>query len=88
MDISVTAILTKMTKEVQKAHATDNVQHLREHIAAVRILCDLILEGDSQVETSISVPSSPSFTELTSSEIKKERIDIGDDANGPSLFDF
>lgn len=86
LDVSVTTILAKMSEQLQKAHLTQDGQHIREHIAAIRVLCDLILEGESQVETSI--PVSPSFVELPSSEIKKERIDIGDDANGPSLFDF
>jgi hypothetical protein len=85
LDISVTTILAKMSDQLQKARLTQDAQHIREHIAAVRVLCDLILEGEIEA---YHISTHPPFEQLPLSETKKERIDIGDDANGPSLLDF
>ncbi|WP_027408078.1 YwdI family protein [Anoxybacteroides tepidamans] len=84
MDISVSTVLTKMAEQLQKARATQDMQHIREHIAAIRVLCDVILEGENQTAQH-PVPSSLQPLVL---ETRTERIDIGEDANGPSLFDF
>ncbi|KXG08568.1 hypothetical protein AT864_03264 [Anoxybacillus sp. P3H1B] len=83
MDVSVTTILTKMSEQLQKARSIQNEQQLREHIAALRVLCDLILEGELQA----AHVAASSFEPLVL-ETKTERMDIGDDANGPSLLDF
>ncbi|MBB5324055.1 hypothetical protein HNQ34_001147 [Anoxybacillus tepidamans] len=82
MDVSVTTILAKMAALVQKAQTSD-VRQMREHIAAVRVLCDLILEEEEKPAVlSSAMPEIPPLA------IAKERIDIGDDANGSSLLDF
>lgn len=81
LDISVTTILAKMAELVQKAQMGD-MRQMREHIAAVRVLCDLILEEERIVSPS------PVLPEIPPSVISKDRIDIGDDANGSSLLDF
>lgn len=85
MNIPITTILMKMEEQLRQAKTTASPQHLREHIAIVRALCDLVLEEETKEMTvSPSVEVSP----LSISQGKSERIEIGDDANGPSLFDF
>jgi len=73
LDVSVTTILAKMAELVQKAQMGD-MRQMREHIAAVRVLCDLILEEKMAThEVQEKLP---------------KRLDIDDDANGTSLLDF
>ncbi|NUK29993.1 YwdI family protein [Parageobacillus sp. VR-IP] len=84
--ISIATILAKMEEELQRARTAGSPQRVREHIAAVRALCDLVLEEEEKREMpAVSLPEAPP---LLIRQEKGERIDIGDDANGPSLFDF
>lgn len=73
MDVSVTVILAKMAALVEQAQQSD-VRQMREHVAAVRVLCDLILE--EKMATTVAQEKLP------------KRLDIDDDANGTSLLDF
>ncbi|MCZ0754086.1 YwdI family protein [Anoxybacillus sp. J5B_2022] len=74
MDVSVTVILAKMAALVEQAQQSD-VRQMREHVAAVRVLCDLILE-EKMATTVVQETALP------------KKLDIGDDANGTSLLDF
>lgn len=85
MDISASTVLKKMEEQLQKARSTQDMGRLREHVTAIRVLCDVILEKEHQ--TSQGAVILPSFEALVP-EVKTERAEIGDDANGPSLFDF
>ncbi|EMT46071.1 MULTISPECIES: YwdI family protein [Anoxybacillus] len=78
MDILVTHVLTKMEEEIAKAKHTSSPQALREHMYAVRALCDVILQQ----------PSANTSTIVATQPATKERLDIDGDANGPSLLDF
>ncbi|MCX8002835.1 MAG: YwdI family protein [Anoxybacillus mongoliensis] len=78
MDISVANVLTKIEEEIAKAKHASSPQAVREHIYAVRALCDIILQQPS--------PNLPMIT--TPQPATTERLDIGVDANGPSLLDF
>ncbi|GGJ65359.1 hypothetical protein GGR02_000572 [Anoxybacillus voinovskiensis] len=73
MDVSVTVILAKMAALVEQAQQGD-VRQMREHVAAVRVLCDVILE--EKMATTVAQEKLP------------KKLDIGDDANGTSLLDF
>ncbi|GAJ43581.1 hypothetical protein GT2_10_01420 [Parageobacillus thermoglucosidasius NBRC 107763] len=86
LNIPIAAILTKMEEQLRQAKTAASQQRLREHIAAVRALCDLVLEKEEAKET--AAVSSAAVVPLSIPQGKSERIDIGDDANGPSLFDF
>lgn len=78
LDISVTNVLTKIEEEIAKAKHASSPQAVREHIYAVRALCDVILQQ----------PSPSAQTVITSQPATTERLDIDSDANGPSLLDF
>ncbi|OSX54611.1 YwdI family protein [Anoxybacillus ayderensis] len=78
MDISVTNVFAKIEEEIAKAKQASSPQAVREHIYAVRALCDIILQQPS-----------PNKQEMTLSQpATTERLDIDTDANGPSLLDF
>jgi hypothetical protein len=86
LTISIATVLAKMEAELRRARAADSPQRVREHVAAVRALCDLVLEEEEKREVpSVSLPEAAT---LLIQQGKGERVDIGDDANGPSLFDF
>ena len=78
MDISVTNVLTKIEEEIAQAKQSSSPHTMREHIYAVRALCDVILQQRSQNVTAITIRQ-PTTT---------ERLDIDAEANGPSLLDF
>ncbi|BDG33923.1 hypothetical protein PthBH41_36350 [Parageobacillus thermoglucosidasius] len=88
MNIPIAAILTKMEEQLRQAKTAASQQRLREHIAAVRALCDLVLEKEEAEAKETTAVSSAAVVPLSIPQGKSERIDIGDDANGPSLFDF
>lgn len=90
MEIPFTTILTKIAEEVNKSQSSQNVQQMREHVAAIRVLCDILLENASRQHKDVNAISlsEPVKQMLHPSPARSERIDIGDDANGPSLFDF
>jgi hypothetical protein len=81
LEISLTKILAKMAEEIAQAQRAQSIENVREHMAAIRVLCDLVLQEKEQAVTSVDEPTAPLLS-------KRERIEIGDDANGPSLFEF
>lgn len=78
MNISVTNVLTKIEEEIAQAKQSSSPHTMREHIYAVRALCDVILQ-QPPANTSTIVATQPTT---------KERLDIDGDAKGPSLLDF
>ncbi|WP_461201563.1 YwdI family protein [Anoxybacillus sp. TBDG-1] len=78
MDISVTNVFARIEEEIAKAKHASSPQAVREHIYAVRALCDVILHQ----------PSPSAQTIITPQPTTTERLTIDADANGPSLLDF
>lgn len=102
MAISNQAAIEKMINELQQALAQGSSEvKTREHVRAVRLLCDLILEEESKPEpaaTSSAQELEKMMGGLEStldkqSGIKKQpgssrsKIDH-EEANGDSIFDF
>ncbi|NNU83650.1 hypothetical protein ETC05_07225 [Geobacillus sp. BMUD] len=99
MTISFAAVVAKMEDELHKAKATHDPQRMREHVAAVRALCDLMLETASSSQPSapaastgplvvggpMSVAGGLSFGVVS---VGGRSPDIDDEANGESLLDF
>jgi hypothetical protein len=85
LHIPITTVLTKMEEQLRQARTTASPHRLREHIAIVRALCDLVLEEEVR---EMAVSPSTEVSPFSITQEKSERIEIGDDANGPSLFDF
>ncbi|WP_077623505.1 YwdI family protein [Sediminibacillus massiliensis] len=98
MAISNQSVLNKMQKELKEAMAKEGQTNaVREHVRAVRLLCDLILDEDKgsgtaeqqelqammgNLETSLNKPSNVQRTGQQSVNTDHE------EANGDSLFDF
>lgn len=103
MAITNQAVLQKMVNELQQAMAKgERSDSVREHVRAVRLLCDLILDEDetpvkqvSQLDQDLELKKmmgnlSNVPKSVPSSQATKSdqpKIDHGD-ANGNSIFDF
>ena len=90
--ISYEAVLGQMEQLVQNAKGTNNEQHIREQVTAVKALCDVILgqaaEMSQQSIPAVYAASAPGrkvspLQQTVSSTKLLER-----DANGDSIFDF
>ncbi|KGR92424.1 hypothetical protein CD30_01025 [Ureibacillus massiliensis 4400831 = CIP 108448 = CCUG 49529] len=90
--ISVDTILNEIEKHTRIAKGVNDNQLIREHIVAIRALCDVLLAEQNSNKTvtfqkneeldnvqSIQMKNTAS---LPSNKLKEE------DANGESLFDF
>lgn len=98
--LSEEAVLRHMKEELERALDLDDVQKQREHVRAVRSMCDLFLQGERPVKTQVSKPSeaavSPSAAEWAAmtgewpdqQPPKKAFEEDDDESNGKSLFDF
>jgi hypothetical protein len=101
--LSEEAVLRHMKEELERALGLDDVQKQREHVRAVRSMCDLFLQSKSSerpVKTQVSKPSeaaeSPSAAEWAAmtgewppqQPSKKAFEDDDEESNGKSLFDF
>lgn len=76
--ISYETLLKEMEKHLLQAKSTESTQQLREHLSAIRALCDV---GLVQSEGRKILPQN---TNSTLSSVKVEE----DGANGNSIFDF
>ncbi|WP_226681838.1 YwdI family protein [Sutcliffiella horikoshii] len=48
MSITIDKVLARLESELERAIDTGNVQKKREHLAAIKSLCELALETDSE----------------------------------------
>ncbi|WP_442597012.1 YwdI family protein [Neobacillus sp. D3-1R] len=93
MDISVNQLLKKMEKELQKAKLLESSSKVRESIHSIKILCELILEENDREISSFSqpvvAPPKPQISQvLTTTSLPSKKLDMDEEANGDSLFDF
>ncbi|WP_080843784.1 YwdI family protein [Cytobacillus gottheilii] len=101
MSISVQQLLGKMEKELREAKGLTQSSLVRERVHAIKSLCELILEngGESQqmssmpVSYSVPVPQpQPQPQILPQTPVPAiqpaKRLEMEDEANGDSLFDF
>ncbi|WP_298824230.1 YwdI family protein [uncultured Planococcus sp.] len=86
MAIDTMRILNEIDKHTMRARSGDPAK-VRESVAAIRALCDLLLEDDQPAvtkETPRAVPlASPQPQTVSAVNKLKE-----EDANGDSLFEF
>lgn len=77
--ISYNTLISEIEKHVLLAKSTNDEQQLREHLSAIRALCDvgLVQKSDKQISTEKLINPS-------TSSIKLEE----EDGNGTSIFDF
>ncbi|WP_042354416.1 YwdI family protein [Bacillus rubiinfantis] len=93
MNISLQTCLKKIEEELQQAKAMPKPDLLRERIYSIKILCELILDGQqaAQVgeESKISASAlQPSVYKPPATSLQPQKLEVDDEANGDSLFDF
>jgi Family of unknown function (DUF5327) len=95
LNISVEKLLTKIEEELKLAKNSTRQENLREKVYSIKILCELILD-DKQVQqepktTPLAafqpVIAQPTFQQPVSLNQPK-KLEMEDEANGDSLFDF
>ncbi|MDC3425087.1 YwdI family protein [Aquibacillus sp. 3ASR75-11] len=99
MAISNRAVLKKMQIEIQEALRKEHTEFVREHIRAVRLLCDLVLEEDKTNSENPSKKELDAMIGDSTQPLKQQNNVISDsktgvpkinaeEANGESIFDF
>jgi hypothetical protein len=101
MSITLDKVLQRMQAELNRAQGTGNVQKKREHLAAMKSLCELALEEEVQQERRPAAPSmqAPPPTYAANNFVppvqRSQPISNfpskpmkEDEANGDSIFDF
>jgi hypothetical protein len=95
MNISVEKLLMKIEEELKLAKNTTKQENLREKVYSIKILCELILD-EKQIQqepkpTPVAVfqpvVAQPSFQQPVSLNQPK-KLEMENEANGDSLFDF
>lgn len=103
--LSEEAVLRHMKEELERAlDLDDDVQKQREHVRAVRSMCDLFLQSErserpvkpqvsKQSEEAALSPSAAEWAAMTGEwpaqqQPKKAFEDDDEESNGKSLFDF
>jgi Family of unknown function (DUF5327) len=96
LSISVQQLLGKMEKELREAKGLSQNSQVRERVHAIKLLCELILENGSETQQASSMPVSyPVPAPVTQFQPQQapaiqpaKRLEMEDEANGDSLFDF
>lgn len=95
MDISVQKLLLKMDQELQAAKSSGTNSQVRERVQAIKTLCELVLESQMGETTrelpraNLMIPTNEKQI-LTPSPLQTQpkKLQIDDESNGDSLFDF
>lgn len=99
MAVSNQQILNKMAQELQEARQQGETDKVREHVRAIRLLCDLVLEEtaagnrtdrEKELQTMMGNSSafSPASQQTGGAELKTEQTIDHEEANGKSIFEF
>lgn len=87
MDISVNQLLKKIESELHRAKQEENALKRRESIHSIKILCELILEENGK-SLAGATPPQPTSQVITTTSLSTKKLDLEEEANGDSLFDF
>lgn len=77
--ISYDTLISEIERHILLAKSTENTQQLREHLSAIRALCDVGL-----VQNNGEVAITQQITNVVPSPVKLKE----EDGNGTSIFDF
>jgi hypothetical protein len=91
MNISMLQLLEKMNEEMHQAIqevSSQQERHLRDRLVAIKTLCELAMNQQTEKVTPPAVRSVESNPVLVPSQSSSKRMEISDGANGDSLFDF
>jgi hypothetical protein len=91
MNISVQKLLAKIEDELKLAKSSPKEESLREKIYSIKILCELILDEKQTVQPAPAkqpVVTPQLVFQQPASLNQPKKIEMDDEANGDSLFDF
>lgn len=104
MNISVQKLLSKIEEELKRAKNSPKEESLREKVYSIKILCELILEEKGGQSWEAAVTQPPVITQQPlviqqpvvqqpavyqpAALNQPKKMDLGEEANGDSLFDF
>lgn len=85
--IATKRILAEMERQLHQARTTNDEQAIREALAAIRSLCEVVLGEETiasqpVVQQAVPLAQQPKIHSLESKPLVEE------DANGGSIFDF
>jgi hypothetical protein len=87
LDISVNQLLKKIESELHRAKQEENALKRRESIHSIKILCELILEENDK-SLAVAKPLQPTSQVITTTSLSPKKLEMKEEANGDSLFDF
>ncbi|MEH7272073.1 YwdI family protein [Neobacillus vireti] len=95
MNISVDKLLRKIEDELHLAKNSPKQENLREKVYSIKILCELILDEKQNLQVP-SPPTTPAYQPVMAqpsfqqpvSLNQPKKLEMEDEANGDSLFDF
>jgi Family of unknown function (DUF5327) len=95
VNISVDKLLSKIEEELKLAKNSTKQENLREKVYSIKILCELILDDKQGQQDAPTTPITayqpvtiqPAFQQPVSLNQPK-KLEMEDEANGDSLFDF
>ncbi|MBO0958544.1 YwdI family protein [Neobacillus sp. MM2021_6] len=100
MNISIQTLLAKIDEELKLAKSSAKPEGLREKVYSIKILCELILDEKPEVpmkQQPAPVITQPVFQQPVMAQQvfqqpaslpQAKKIEMDDEANGDSLFDF
>ncbi|MBE6184004.1 YwdI family protein [Heyndrickxia ginsengihumi] len=94
MTISIQQLLDKMEQEMIKAKHSQDEEHIRQHVYAIKTLCEMIVEDEGGAGETSQANWSKQHAELQilskpiETVAQPKPIQTDDGANGDSLFDF
>jgi len=97
MQISYDMILKKIEEKLRDARGENRETKIREHVQAIKTLCEVILDESSTSPTTFSQDTQPA-TFVTSvkpistsspiTSLGEKKLESDDGSNGDSIFDF
>ncbi|OHX45885.1 YwdI family protein [Cytobacillus oceanisediminis] len=91
MNISVQKLLGKMEKELLEAKSSSSDARIRERVQAIKSLCELVLEESDTGSVSDVASISHTYNAPPAAQpagLQPKKMQMEDEANGDSLFDF
>jgi hypothetical protein len=88
MNISVQKLLAKIAAELELAKSSQKEESLREKIYSIKILCELILDEKQATKDAPTATYLHQVLQQPATINEPEKLDLNNEANGDSLFDF
>jgi hypothetical protein len=89
VNISVQKLLTKIEAELKLAKTSTKEESLREKVYSIKILCELLLDEKPSLTSDVpAAPMNQPIVQQAPTLQQPKKLDMADEANGDSLFDF